>query len=74
MSGFRCIDCNAVPPETKTAYTLIGGKAGWRLVRQRLADGTIVAEWRCPECWNRYRRAATHSHPPAPMGRVAQRK
>lgn len=48
----RCIDCNMEPPDTKTSYSLIA--MGWRLDR-RHEDGTLVLEWRCPECWHRFK-------------------
>ena len=28
---------------------------GWRLARSVGADGAYVIEWRCPECWARYK-------------------
>jgi hypothetical protein len=57
MEELKCVDCGMLPPETESAYTLIGGKAGWRLTRHRSNEGLIVAEWRCPDCWAKFKRA-----------------
>lgn len=54
----RCMECGIRPPETESAYTLIGGKAGWRLTRSRAADGTIVTQWRCADCWAKFKKTA----------------
>jgi hypothetical protein len=50
-----CVGCQAQSPETETNYTLIGSQHGWRLIRTRAPDGTVVAEWRCPGCWKAYK-------------------
>ena len=50
----RCVDCNSIPPETQTNYTLISPQHGWR-VRRYEKDGRKVMEWRCPECWRAFR-------------------
>jgi len=50
-----CVGCQAQSPETETNYTLIGSQHGWRLIRSRTPDGTVVAEWRCPGCWKAYK-------------------
>ena len=49
-----CFDCKIEAPETNTDYTLIGAQ-GWRLARRRLDDGTVSFEWRCSECWAKYK-------------------
>jgi hypothetical protein len=51
----ECIGCGTLSPETETNYTLISAQFGWRLVRERLPDGTFRVEWRCPDCWKRYK-------------------
>lgn len=51
-----CIDCGARSPPTNTAYTLISSRFGWRLSRRRTESGELVLEWRCPECWAKYKR------------------
>jgi hypothetical protein len=58
MDELKCVDCGILPPETESAYTLIGGKAGWRLTRQRGSDGMVVAQWRCPDCWQKYKKTS----------------
>lgn len=57
MEDLRCSDCGIQPPETESAYTLIGGKAGWRLTRSKRSDGMVVAEWRCADCWQKFRKS-----------------
>jgi hypothetical protein len=57
MDDLKCVDCGTLPPETESAYTLIGGKAGWRLTRHRRSDGVVTAEWRCPDCWQKFKKA-----------------
>jgi len=59
MESFKCIACGKLPPEAESAYTLIGGKSGWRLSRRREADGTVVPEWRCAECWAEHKKPST---------------
>jgi hypothetical protein len=51
----ECADCGKAPPHTETAYTLISPKHAWRLSRRAMPDGTVVVEWRCPECWRKYK-------------------
>ena len=62
-----CADCGMKPPETSTNYTLIS-RTGWRLTRQKGADGSVVAEWHCSKCWARHR--ATLKQAQTPSGRV----
>ena len=64
MQGFKCADCGKLPPETESAYTLIGGKSGWRLTRHKDNSGNVVSEWRCPDCWAAHKKA----NPSAPKG------
>jgi hypothetical protein len=50
-----CVDCSTIMPPTDTNYTLISSRYGWRLTRTYDALGNRVLEWRCPQCWTRYR-------------------
>jgi hypothetical protein len=52
----RCADCGIAAPRTETNYTLISARHGWRLTFQHTADGRREAVWRCPACWERFRR------------------
>jgi N-acetyl-beta-hexosaminidase len=36
---------------------------GWRLLIERLPTGETLAEWRCPDCWAKYK-ARRRSMPP----------
>jgi hypothetical protein len=51
-----CVDCSAKAPPTETNYTLISSRYGWRLSLQSNPDGRRVSVWRCPSCWDRFRR------------------
>jgi hypothetical protein len=53
------VDCGALSPSTKTAYTLIGAKHTWRLQQVRKEDGTVVVERRCPACWTRFQESVS---------------
>ena len=52
----RCVDCGAASPVTETNYTLISPAFGWRLCKRFDASGERVLEWRCPNCWERYKK------------------
>jgi hypothetical protein len=63
-----CVGCGKQSPETETNYTLISAQFGWRLSRARTGDGTLLVEWRCPNCWREYKRhlpagAVVEKHP-----------
>lgn len=51
----KCVSCGKLPPQTETAYTLIGNKFGWRVTRHRSPNGEMVVEWRCGDCWRKYK-------------------
>jgi DNA-directed RNA polymerase subunit RPC12/RpoP len=61
-----CVTCGKQAPETETNYTLISAQFGWRLTRYKRADGTLVLEWRCPNCWREFKRS--RSAPTGSMG------
>jgi hypothetical protein len=63
MEELCCMTCGAHPPETESAYTLIGGKAGWRLTRTKRDDGSVLTQWRCADCWNAFKKAAPPAAP-----------
>jgi DNA-directed RNA polymerase subunit RPC12/RpoP len=52
-----CVTCGKQAPETETNYTLISAQFGWRLTRYKRPDGTLVLEWRCPNCWREFKRS-----------------
>ncbi|HTB74657.1 MAG TPA: hypothetical protein VK762_15515 [Polyangiaceae bacterium] len=54
-----CVTCGKQAPETETNYTLISAQFGWRLTRYKRADGSLVLEWRCPNCWREFKRSRT---------------
>ncbi len=58
-----CVACGKQAPETETNYTLISAQFGWRLTRYKRDDGTLVLEWRCPNCWREFKRARTPAQP-----------
>lgn len=51
-----CNDCKTESPEVETNYTLISSRHGWRLHRSVDSAGRTLMEWRCPECWARFRK------------------
>jgi hypothetical protein len=53
----KCIDCQALSPETDTNYTLISAQYGWRVTRITTSEGDLVIEWRCPACWKIHKEA-----------------
>jgi hypothetical protein len=65
-----CVDCKGLAPATNTNYTLISAAFGWRLTRGVASDGLATMEWRCPSCWDAYKRAGRGSltgETPAPQ-------
>jgi hypothetical protein len=51
----NCVGCGILAPETETNYTLISAQFGWRLARTVGPNGTILLEWRCPNCWRAFK-------------------
>jgi hypothetical protein len=60
-----CSACGTATPSTQTAHTLISAQHGWRLVRERTAEGELLA-WYCPRCWSK--RKASLATPATPQG------
>ena len=50
-----CADCGTNVPPQDDDSALISIKYGWRMVRKPGKDGRPVAEWRCPQCWPKFR-------------------
>jgi hypothetical protein len=50
-----CIDCKKEAPQTDTNYTLISQQHAWRLTRSKTSTGRTIHEWRCPECYEKFR-------------------
>jgi hypothetical protein len=53
-----CVDCRVVSPDTDTNYTLISARHGWRSIVVTDPTGRRAMEWRCPNCWVRYKAEA----------------
>jgi len=53
----HCVGCGVLSPATETSYTLISARHGWRVTRGIDAAGRSEMEWRCPRCWEIFRRA-----------------
>lgn len=51
----QCVDCRRLSPPTDSGYTLISREFGWRLTRAKALDGSLVLQWRCPVCWERFK-------------------
>jgi hypothetical protein len=67
----HCLGCGAKSPEVETEYTLISGRFGWRLSRRLARDGSFILEWRCPNCWAKFKseRAASGDGETPPSSR-----
>jgi hypothetical protein len=57
MAEQKCADCSKVSPKTESVQTLIGRQYGWRLINVTKPGGRAAIEWRCPECWERFKEA-----------------
>jgi hypothetical protein len=64
------VTCGKQAPETETNYTLISAQFGWRLTRYKRADGTLVLEWRCPNCWREFKRSRNGVPPSGAPGPI----
>lgn len=57
MVQYQCVECGGPSPEANGLNTLIGD-LGWRLLWLRSAvDQRLTSEWRCPDCWRKYKEA-----------------
>ena len=63
----KCVDCGTASPLTETSYTLISPTHGWRLCKRIDAAGKRIMEWRCPDCWKKYKEASG-TVPPSTRG------
>ncbi len=55
MDRNKCVGCAKLSPEVESEFTLVGPQVGWRISRTQSDDGLYVIEWRCPDCWKRFR-------------------
>ena len=58
LGHHNCVDCKTKSPETELGYSLTLNLAGWRETRHN-ADGVVGSDWRCPDCWRKYKRATS---------------
>jgi hypothetical protein len=58
-----CFACGKLSPKTETAYTLISAKHGWRVTRMREGSGRRSIQWRCPDCWARWKASSNPTRP-----------
>ena len=61
----RCVDCGLEPERMIEESTLVSLE-GWRLTRSVTPGGTIKFDWRCPTCWDEYRRNKNGVRPARP--------
>lgn len=54
---WNCTDCGDLSPETQTPYTLISSRYGWRVIFDVDDEGQRIPKWRCPQCWDSYKKA-----------------
>jgi hypothetical protein len=69
----RCVDCRAFSPEANTNHTLISARHGWRLHRRVDTEGKMTLEWRCPNCWTKFKEKNAPKVPERPR-RPSSRK
>jgi hypothetical protein len=50
-----CAACRQTAPADASEYTLIGSRYGWRVTKSTTAEGSILLEWRCRECFAKHR-------------------
>jgi len=50
----NCVGCGEAAPE-KEGDTFLSSSSGWRLTRRKTPEGKDVLDWRCPECWRKYK-------------------
>ena len=55
----KCVGCSKLSPEVESEFTLVGPQVGWRISRTQSSDGKYLIEWRCPDCWKRFREHKT---------------
>jgi hypothetical protein len=67
LQSEACATCGKKPPTVDTNYTLFSSKFGWRLSKQRNADGTVHIDWLCPDCWKAHKSGSVRAAVPAPM-------
>ena len=56
----QCCDCGIAPPRSNNeadpeSTSLISMRYGWRVSRREESTGEFTIEWRCPDCWRRYK-------------------
>ena len=49
-----CVGCGELAPE-KEGDEFLSSTSGWRLTRRKTPEGADVSDWRCPECWQKYK-------------------
>jgi hypothetical protein len=55
LGHHSCADCKTKSPETELGYSLTLNLAGWRETRHPDGKGDVTAEWRCPDCWRKFK-------------------
>jgi hypothetical protein len=63
----KCVGCGETAPE-KEGEAFVSSTSGWRLTRRRNAEGVDVLDWRCSECWRRFKGQRGASMFPLPQG------
>ncbi len=59
-----CVDCAKPCPDLVGEDTSIFSRAtGWRLILRKDEGGKHVPEWRCQDCWAKYRAAGGNVRP-----------
>ena len=53
-----CVGCGAISPPAQNNYSLITARFGWRLTRNVDGAGHRILEWRCRDCWTKWKNAS----------------
>jgi hypothetical protein len=51
----KCVGCGAPAPDKKEGEAFVSSTSDWRLTRRKSPEGVDVLDWRCPECWRRFK-------------------
>jgi DNA-directed RNA polymerase subunit RPC12/RpoP len=60
----RCSDCGALSPPISEGDTFLSTRFGWRLHRYTDERNELRFEWRCPDCWAKFKASRGGEGPP----------
>lgn len=72
MARQICVGCRASPKDMGRGYTTLASASpstGWHLSAVVAPDGSRSVEWRCGDCWQKYRAAKRRAPKSGQAGR-----